>query len=231
MFQAQLNWAIQLWHCVTLALIQSVLPPCLITPFHYGKMHVLYQSDVCYSNYLCFAFFNIIFEYPLFRNWESGILLCSHPLLEEDVTALVFNPMNWCQIGAVNLRSLTIWNVERCDNYHLMKPWQSVSPADVTVIYTWISYANIRTNAQTVFILPIILSLCFLGSAVDLPATDGSVIECEANLSYMLSRKLTHLGPQMPISAIAGLSGDRADDFVVWVVSPVECFLIYQQFS
>lgn len=78
------------------------------------------------------------------------------------------------------------------------------------------------------FILPIILSLCFLGSAVDLPAADGSVIECEANLSCMLSRKLTHLGPQMPISAIAGLSGDRADDFVVWVVSPVECFLIYQ---
>lgn len=68
----------------------------------------------------------------------------------------------------------------------------------------------------------------FFGSAVDLPATDGSVIECEANLSYMLCRKLTHLGPQMPISAIAGLSGDRADDFVVWVVAPVECFLIYQ---
>ncbi|XP_059422267.1 cilia- and flagella-associated protein 43 isoform X2 [Carassius carassius] len=106
-------------------------------------------------------------------NWESSILLCSHPLLGEDVTALVFNPMNWCQIGAVNLRSLTIWNVERCDDYHLMKP-----------------------------------------SAIDLPAADGSVIECEANLSSMLSRKLTHLGPQMPISAIAGLSGHRADDFV-----------------
>uniref|UniRef100_A0A9J7Z8Q9 Cilia- and flagella-associated protein 43 n=1 Tax=Cyprinus carpio carpio TaxID=630221 RepID=A0A9J7Z8Q9_CYPCA len=104
-------------------------------------------------------------------NWESGILLCSHPLLGEDVTALVFNPMNWCQIAAVNLSSLTIWNVEKCDNYHLM-------------------------------------------NAIDLPSADGSVIECEANLSCTLSRKLTHLGPQMPISAIAGLSGDRADDFV-----------------
>uniref|UniRef100_A0A8C2KM69 Cilia- and flagella-associated protein 43 n=1 Tax=Cyprinus carpio TaxID=7962 RepID=A0A8C2KM69_CYPCA len=105
------------------------------------------------------------------KNWESGILLCSHPLLGEDVTALVFNPMNWCQIAAVNLSSLTIWNVEKCDNYHLM-------------------------------------------NAIDLPSADGSVIECEANLSCTLSRKLTHLGPQMPISAIAGLSGDRADDFV-----------------
>ncbi|XP_043110587.1 cilia- and flagella-associated protein 43 [Puntigrus tetrazona] len=106
-------------------------------------------------------------------NWESSTPLCNHPLFREDVTALVFNPMNWCQIGAINVRSLTIWNVERCDNYHLMKP-----------------------------------------SAVDLPTADGSVTECKANLSYMLSRKLTHLGPQMPISAIAGLSGDRADDFV-----------------
>ncbi|KAK2896717.1 hypothetical protein Q8A67_011205 [Cirrhinus molitorella] len=106
-------------------------------------------------------------------NWESSTQLCSHSLSAEDVTALVFNPMNWCQICAVNVRSLTIWNVERCDNYHLMKP-----------------------------------------SAVDLPATDGSVSDCEANLSHILSGKLTHLGPQMPISAIAGLSGDRADNFL-----------------
>lgn len=59
------------------------------------------------------------------------------------------------------------------------------------------------------------------GSAVDLPATDGSAIECEANPSHMLSGKLTHLGPQMPTSAVAGLSGDKADNFVVWVVSLV----------
>lgn len=109
-----------------------------------------------------------------------------------------------------------------------MKPRYSVSPADVTVICTWISYANNGTNAQIVFILPIVLSLCFLGSAVDLPATDGSVIESEANLCHMVSGKLTHLGPQMPISAVAGLSGDRADNFVVWVVSSVECFPINQ---
>ncbi|KAI2657807.1 Cilia- and flagella-associated protein 43 [Labeo rohita] len=54
------------------------------------------------------------------------------------------------------------------------------------------------------------ITLC----AVDLPATDGSVIESEANLCHMVSGKLTHLGPQMPISAVAGLSGDRADNFV-----------------
>ncbi|XP_051508041.1 cilia- and flagella-associated protein 43 [Myxocyprinus asiaticus] len=106
-------------------------------------------------------------------NWESGVTLCSHPLMGEDITALVFNPINWCQICAVNSRFLTIWNVERCDSYHLMKP-----------------------------------------SVVDLPATDGSVIEHEVNPSHILSGKLTYLGPQMPTSAIAGLSGDRADNFV-----------------
>ncbi|KAK9964501.1 hypothetical protein ABG768_005668 [Culter alburnus] len=106
-------------------------------------------------------------------NWENMIPLCSHPLWGEDITALVFNPMNWCQICAVKSKALTIWNVERCGNYHLMNP-----------------------------------------SAVDLPATDGSAIECEANPSHMLSGKLTHLGPQMPTSAVAGLSGDKADNFV-----------------
>ncbi|XP_077093180.1 cilia- and flagella-associated protein 43 isoform X2 [Siphateles boraxobius] len=106
-------------------------------------------------------------------NCESMIPLCSHPILGEDITALVFNPMNWCQICAVKSKALTIWNVERCGNYHLMNP-----------------------------------------SAVDLPATDGSAIECEANPSHMLSRKLTHFSPQMPTSAVAGLSGDKADNFV-----------------
>lgn len=65
-----------------------------------------------------------------------------------------------------------------------------------------------------------LLYVC-LASAVDLPATDGSAIECEANPSHMPSGKLTHFSPQMPTSAVAGLSGDKADNFVVWVVSLV----------
>ncbi|XP_056327437.1 cilia- and flagella-associated protein 43 [Danio aesculapii] len=106
-------------------------------------------------------------------NWESGLPLCSRSLLDEDISALVFNPMNWCQICAIKSKSLTIWNVERCDNYHLMKP-----------------------------------------SAVNLPGTDGLAIECEPNSSHLLNGKLTYLGPQMPTSAIAGLIGDQADNFV-----------------
>lgn len=62
------------------------------------------------------------------------------------------------------------------------------------------------------------LFLCLFGSVVDLPATDGSVIEHEANPSHILSGKMTYLGPQMPISVVAGLSGDRADNFEVLAI-------------
>ncbi|XP_055026578.2 cilia- and flagella-associated protein 43 [Misgurnus anguillicaudatus] len=106
-------------------------------------------------------------------NWESGVPLCTHPLVEEDITDLVFNPMNWCQICALNSSSLTIWNVEKCGDFHLMKP-----------------------------------------SVVHLPAVDGSVVEHEAKPFHIPSSKMTYSGPQMPISAIAGLSGDRADNYV-----------------
>ncbi|XP_056617541.1 LOW QUALITY PROTEIN: cilia- and flagella-associated protein 43 [Triplophysa dalaica] len=105
-------------------------------------------------------------------NWESCVPICSHPLVGEGIMDLVFNPMNWCQICAIKSRCLTIWNVERCGDYHSMKP-----------------------------------------SVVDLPATDGSVVEHEANPSHILSQKMTYLGPRMPISAVAGLSGDKADNF------------------
>lgn len=56
------------------------------------------------------------------RNWESDVPLCSHPLVGEGITDLIFNPMNWCQICAVDSRSLTIWNVEKCGDSHLIKP-------------------------------------------------------------------------------------------------------------
>lgn len=50
-------------------------------------------------------------------------------------------------------------------------------------------------------------------SVIDLPATDGCLVEREAvSPSH---GKLTYFGPQMPTSSIAGLAGDQADCFVV----------------
>ncbi|XP_041921632.1 cilia- and flagella-associated protein 43 isoform X2 [Alosa sapidissima] len=51
-------------------------------------------------------------------------------------------------------------------------------------------------------------------SVIDLPATDGSVVETEKGTSRDNNVKLSYLGPQMPTSAIAGLVGKRADRFV-----------------
>ncbi|XP_063047759.1 cilia- and flagella-associated protein 43 isoform X2 [Engraulis encrasicolus] len=51
-------------------------------------------------------------------------------------------------------------------------------------------------------------------SFIDLPATDGSEMETGSATSRDPTGKLSYLGPQMPISAIAGLLGEHADTFV-----------------
>ena len=57
-------------------------------------------------------------------------------------------------------------------------------------------------------------------SVIDLPATDGSFVERELNPSHVPNGKLTYLGPLMPKSAIAGLTGDKAACFVVGCCTP-----------
>ncbi|KAF4090507.1 hypothetical protein AMELA_G00052090 [Ameiurus melas] len=106
-------------------------------------------------------------------NLERGISICSSRLAEEDATTLLFNPVCWQQICALNSKSLTVWNIERSNNSHIMKP-----------------------------------------SVIDLPAMDGSVVEQGVDTSYIPTGKLTYSGPQMPISDIAGLIGDRADNIL-----------------
>ncbi|XP_022540288.2 cilia- and flagella-associated protein 43 isoform X1 [Astyanax mexicanus] len=106
-------------------------------------------------------------------NWESEAPVCTHPLTEEDISTLAFNPVNWQQICAANSRSVTVWNIEKSNDVHIMQP-----------------------------------------SVVDLPAADGSAVVREVISSHGSNGKLTYYGPQMPTSAIAGLSGDRAENFV-----------------
>uniref|UniRef100_A0AAY4DJW5 Cilia- and flagella-associated protein 43 n=1 Tax=Denticeps clupeoides TaxID=299321 RepID=A0AAY4DJW5_9TELE len=54
-------------------------------------------------------------------NRETGVLLCSHPLAGQNVTTLVFNPMNWHQICAMSSSSVVLWTVERSNHLHMMK--------------------------------------------------------------------------------------------------------------
>uniref|UniRef100_A0A3P8XTF8 Cilia- and flagella-associated protein 43 n=1 Tax=Esox lucius TaxID=8010 RepID=A0A3P8XTF8_ESOLU len=106
-------------------------------------------------------------------NWETGNPVCNQPQAGKDITSLTFNPVNWLQICTLSASSLTVWNIEKCDSFHLMKP-----------------------------------------SVIELPVTDGSLVERERNPSHIPTGKLTYLGPQMPISAIAGLAGAKTEAFV-----------------
>lgn len=66
------------------------------------------------------------------------------------------------------------------------------------------------------------------GSVIDLPAMDGSVVEHGVDTSYIPTGKLTYSGPQMPISDIAGLTGDRADNILVLNSLLIKTFISFE---
>ncbi|XP_029304967.1 cilia- and flagella-associated protein 43 isoform X2 [Cottoperca gobio] len=55
-------------------------------------------------------------------NWENGEPLCTRPHAGQDVISLVFNPLNWLQLCALGTTSLTVWNIEKSDSFHVLKP-------------------------------------------------------------------------------------------------------------
>ncbi|XP_066535952.1 cilia- and flagella-associated protein 43 [Hoplias malabaricus] len=85
-------------------------------------------------------------------NWESGVPLCSHPQAEEDITSLAFNPMNWQQICAVNSKSLTVWSIERNNNFHIMKPSAIDLPAaDGSVVERKVIPSHVSSGKLTYY--------------------------------------------------------------------------------
>ncbi|KAK5854131.1 hypothetical protein PBY51_015227 [Eleginops maclovinus] len=55
-------------------------------------------------------------------NWETAEPLCTQPQAGQDVISLVFNPLNWLQLCALGTTSLTVWNIEKSDKFHALKP-------------------------------------------------------------------------------------------------------------
>ncbi|XP_041802985.1 cilia- and flagella-associated protein 43 [Chelmon rostratus] len=55
-------------------------------------------------------------------NWENAEPICTQPQVGHDVISLVFNPLNWLQLCALGATSLTIWNIEKSANFHVLKP-------------------------------------------------------------------------------------------------------------
>ncbi|XP_014828534.1 PREDICTED: cilia- and flagella-associated protein 43 [Poecilia mexicana] len=55
-------------------------------------------------------------------NWEKAELLCTQSHGGQDVIYLEFNPLNCLQLCALSTTTLTLWNIERCGSFHLLKP-------------------------------------------------------------------------------------------------------------
>ncbi|XP_055758385.1 cilia- and flagella-associated protein 43 isoform X1 [Salvelinus fontinalis] len=171
-------------HCRTLAFSNHKLNPSIFV-YNYpelilknelkGTAHVDYTSLALSDAGPYLACCSSIPDHTItVWNWETGDPICNQPQAGKDITSLVFNPMNWLQICSLSASSsLTVWNIEKSDSFHIMKP-----------------------------------------GVIDLPATDGCLVEREINPSHVPTGILTYFGPQMPTSAIAGLAEDKAETFV-----------------
>ncbi|XP_048362773.1 cilia- and flagella-associated protein 43 isoform X2 [Sphaerodactylus townsendi] len=62
-------------------------------------------------------------------DWSKKTLLCSQSQPGVDVTMMSFNPMSWHQLCLSSGTSVTLWNIERSDNEHLLKSKPVILPA------------------------------------------------------------------------------------------------------
>ncbi|XP_040905777.1 cilia- and flagella-associated protein 43 [Toxotes jaculatrix] len=62
-------------------------------------------------------------------NWETAEPICTQPQAGQDVISLVFNPLNWLQICALGTTAITVWNIEKSANFHILKPCVIELPA------------------------------------------------------------------------------------------------------
>ncbi|XP_068577145.1 cilia- and flagella-associated protein 43 [Cebidichthys violaceus] len=63
-------------------------------------------------------------------NWENAEPICTQPHAGQDVTSLVFNPLNWLQLCALGSTSLTFWTIEKSASFHVLKPSVIELPAN-----------------------------------------------------------------------------------------------------
>ncbi|XP_029962541.1 cilia- and flagella-associated protein 43 [Salarias fasciatus] len=62
-------------------------------------------------------------------NWETAEPICTHPQAGRDVVSLVFNPLNWLQLCTLGTTSITVWNIEKSANVHVLKKSMIQLPA------------------------------------------------------------------------------------------------------
>ncbi|XP_041065246.1 cilia- and flagella-associated protein 43 [Carcharodon carcharias] len=78
-----------------------------------------------------FASFSSIPEFSLtIWNWKTSIRLCSESIIGIQPTVLSFNPMNQLQLCLASEECLLLWNIERCDDFHILKRINVKLPAE-----------------------------------------------------------------------------------------------------
>ncbi|XP_072883182.1 cilia- and flagella-associated protein 43 isoform X1 [Hemitrygon akajei] len=86
--------------------------------------------DFCYSGSY-FASFSSIPDFLLtIWNWRTGSRLCSESVMRMKADILCFNPMNQLQLCLASSNCLLLWNIERCNDLHILKQVNIKLPAE-----------------------------------------------------------------------------------------------------
>ncbi|XP_007479121.1 cilia- and flagella-associated protein 43 isoform X2 [Monodelphis domestica] len=63
-------------------------------------------------------------------NWETKVILCRRSEPGVEIKQMTFNPKNWRQLCLSSEDYMAIWNIERCDKDHYLKPKQINMPSE-----------------------------------------------------------------------------------------------------
>ncbi|XP_043568822.1 cilia- and flagella-associated protein 43 isoform X2 [Chiloscyllium plagiosum] len=86
--------------------------------------------EFSYSGFY-FASFSSLPEFNLtIWNWKANVRLCSESIVGMQPTVLSFNPVNQLQLCLASEERLLLWNIERCDDFHLLKRIDVKLPAE-----------------------------------------------------------------------------------------------------
>ncbi|KAL2083728.1 hypothetical protein ACEWY4_021501 [Coilia grayii] len=149
-----------------------------------------------------------VFKYP------DLLIQCSAKLEYTELALSGSGPYLACCSSAPD-HTITVWDWEKkiqlCSHAQMKENltmlafnpmnWHQICALNSSSVVVW----NIE-QSDNLYILK--------QSVIDLPAIDGSVVQTGNDHSRDAMGKLSYLGPQMPISAIAGLLGEHADTFV-----------------
>lgn len=140
--------------------------------------------------------------WPSCRNWEKAEPICSQPKAGCDVVSLVFNPLNCFQLCALGTASITVWNIEKSTNLHVLKP-RYPGYSNWIYIFWWHKVSNHITNVK--HLLFHIILFC---RVIELPTIEDTVDKGLMATYLNESDKETQL-PPIPLLDV----GDKAKSF------------------